>query len=112
MDRQPLTRKYYGSAAPFSQSCLRGVKALFVVLCDSLIQLIAKYIQIESEGRNSTIVLDYLMHEMFAMSDIGKLLTKGRSHLNCNVTLLWQYVFPKGPKMRNLSINAQHIVIF
>ena len=22
------------------------------------------------------------------------------------------YVFPKGPEMRNLSINAQHIVIF
>ena len=37
---------------------------------------------------------------------------KGRSHLNRNVILFWQNVFPKGPEMRNLSINAQHIVIF
>ena len=70
------------------------------------------YSKIESKGRNSTIVLDDLMHEMSGMSDIGKLFTKGRSHLNCNVIILWQNVFPKGPEMRNLSINAQHIVIF
>ena len=70
------------------------------------------YSKIESEGRNSTIVLDDLMHEMSGMSDIGKVFTKGRSHLNCNVILLWQNVFPKGPEMRNLSINAQHIVLF
>ena len=70
------------------------------------------YSKIESEGRNSTIVLDDLMHEMSGLSDIGKLFTKGRSHLNCNVILLWQNFFPKGPEMRNLSINAQHIVIF
>ena len=70
------------------------------------------YSKIESEGRNSTIVLDDIMHEMLGLSDIGKLFTKGRSHLNCNVILLWQNVFPKGPEMRNLSINAQHIVLF
>ena len=70
------------------------------------------YSKIELEGRNSMIVLDDLMHEMSGMSDIGKLFTKGRSHLNCNVILLWQNVFPKGPEMRNLSINAQDIVIF
>ena len=64
------------------------------------------------KGRNSTIVIDDLMNEMSGLSDIGKLFTKGRLHLNCNVILLWQNVFPKGPKMRNLSINAQHIVIF
>ena len=52
------------------------------------------------------------MHEMSSMSDIGKLFTKWRSHLNCNVILLWQTVFPKGPEMRNLSINAQRIIIF
>ena len=57
-------------------------------------------------------VLDDLMDERPGMSDIGKLFTKGRSHLNCNVILLWQNVFRKGPEMRNLSINAQHIVIF
>ena len=35
------------------------------------------YSKIESEGRNSTIVLDDLMHEMSGLSDIGKLFTKG-----------------------------------
>ena len=70
------------------------------------------YSKIEKEGRNSIIVVDDLMHEMSSNADIGKLFTKGRSHLNCNVILVWQNVFPKGPEMRNLSINAQHIVIF
>ena len=70
------------------------------------------YGKIEKEGKNSIIVIDDLMHEMSGNQDIGKLFTKGRSHLNCNVILLWQNVFPKGPEMSNLSINAQHIVIF
>ena len=59
------------------------------------------YSKIEKEGKNSIIVVDDLMHEMSSTGDIGKLFTKGRSHLNCNVILLWQNVFPKGPEMRN-----------
>ena len=70
------------------------------------------YEQIEENGRNSIIVIDDLMHEMSTNSGIGKLFTKGRSHLNCSVILLWQNVFPQGSEMRNLSINAQHIIIF
>ena len=70
------------------------------------------YSKIEKEGKNSNIVVDDLMHDMSSTADIGKLFTKGRSHLHCNVILLWKNVFPKGPEMRNLSINAQHIVIF
>ena len=70
------------------------------------------YDEIEETGRNSIIVIDDLMHEMSTNSGIGKLFTKGRSHLNCNVILLWQNVFPQGSEMRNLSINAQHIIIF
>ena len=69
------------------------------------------YAKIEKEGKNFISVIDDLMHEMSGNQDIGKLFTKGRSHLNCNVILLWQNVFPEGPEMRNLSINAQHIVI-
>ena len=113
MDPKSHFHHYYGSAGHTSQNCLRGLKILFLALLDSLIRLIVKYIQkINSEGKNSTIVLDDLMHEMSSMSAIGKLFTKGRSHLNCNVILLWQNVSPKGPEMRNLSINAQHIIIF
>ena len=67
---------------------------------------------IEKTGKNSIIVIDDLMHEMKADSGIGKLFTKGRSHLNCNVILLWQNVFPQGTEMRNLSINTQYFVIF
>ena len=37
------------------------------------------------------------MHEMSSNADIGKLFTKGRSYLNCNVILVRQNVFPKGP---------------
>ena len=70
------------------------------------------YEDIENNGQNSIIVIDDLMHEMSTNSGIGKLFTKGRSHLNCNVILLWQNVFPHGTEMRNLSINAQHIIVF
>ena len=34
-------------------------------------------LEIESKGRNATIVLDNFMHEMLGLSDIGKLFTKG-----------------------------------
>ena len=64
------------------------------------------YSNIEEEGKNSILVIDDLMLEMSGNQDIGKLFTKGRSHLNCNIILLWQNVSPKGPQMRNLSINA------
>ena len=57
------------------------------------------YSKIESEGRNSPLVLDDLMHKMSGMSHIGKLFIKGRSQLHCNVVLLWQQVFPKGSQM-------------
>lgn len=70
------------------------------------------YSKIEREGKKAIIVIDDLMHEMGGMSDIGKLFTKGRSHLDCNVILLWQNVFPKGSEIRNLSTNAQHVIIF
>ena len=43
---------------------------------------------------------------------LGNCLLKADRILNCNILLLWQNVFPKGPEMRNLSINAQHIVVF
>lgn len=70
------------------------------------------YSKIEKEGKKAIVVIDDLMHEMGNMSDVGKLFTKGRSHLDCNVILLWQNVFPKGSEIRNLSTNAQHIVVF
>ena len=82
------------------------------------------YERIKSTFQGTTIVFDSidneiyskieeeLMHEISANADIGKLFTKGRSHLTCNVILLLQNVFPQGPEMRNLSVNAQYIVIF
>ena len=43
----------------------------------------------QNRDRVVIIVVDDLMHEMSSNADIGKLFTKGRSHLNCNVILLW-----------------------
>ena len=43
----------------------------------------------QNRDRVVIIVMDDLMHEMSSNADIGKLFTKGRSHLNCNVILLW-----------------------
>ena len=40
------------------------------------------YSKIDEEGKNSTILIDDLMHKMSATADIGKLFTKGRSHSN------------------------------
>ena len=45
------------------------------------------YSKIEKEGKNSIIVVDDLMHEMSSNADIGKLFTKGRSHLNCDTVM-------------------------
>lgn len=70
------------------------------------------YEQVESEGRHSTIVIDDLMQETSGMAGVGKLFTKGRSHLDCNIVLLWQNVFPSGSEARNLSINTHHMVLF
>ena len=46
------------------------------------------YDEIKETGRNSIIIIDDLMHEMSTNSGIGKLFTKGRSHLNFNAILL------------------------
>ena len=88
------------------QSIFRGKTEFFNELDKEI------YEQIEENRKNSIIVIDDLMHEMSTNSGISKLFTKGRSHLNCTVILLWQSVFPQGSEMRNLSINAQHIIIF
>ena len=70
------------------------------------------YEQVESEGKNSLIVIEDLMQETSGMSGVGKLFTKGRSHLDCNIILLWLNVFPNGSEARTLSINTHHMVLF
>ena len=56
------------------------------------------YSKIEEEGKHSIIVIDDLMHEMSGNQDIGKLFTKGRSHLNCNILCSGKMYFQKDPR--------------
>ena len=70
------------------------------------------YTEIEKMNKKMTIIIDDLMHEISNLKDIGKLFTKGRSHLNVNVIVMMQNPFPRGTEMRNLALNTQYQVLF
>ncbi len=70
------------------------------------------YDEIEKTKKQVTIVIDDLMHEISSHKDIGKLFTRGRSHLNVNVIVMTQNFFPRGTEMRNLALNTQYQVLF
>ncbi len=101
---------FSGSNQPELFQCIKnsfdGDSKFFTAIPEHL------YEWIEANGQGSTIIIDDLMHEIANMKDIGKLFTRGRSHLNCNVITLWQNIFPKGTEIRNLSLNAQYVVVF
>lgn len=70
------------------------------------------YEEIEGMNRKMTITIDDLMHEISNLKDIGKLFTKGRSHLNINIIVMMQNPFPRKTEMRNLALNTQHQILF
>ena len=70
------------------------------------------YEEIARSDKRLTIIVDDLMHEIANFKDLGKLFTKGRSHLNINIIVMMQNPFPRGSEMRNLTLNTQYQVLF
>lgn len=89
------------------------IKKSFVGNCRFITELPENlYEEIERSDKRLTIVVDDLMHEIANFKDLGKLFTKGRSHLNINVIVMMQNPFPRGTEMRNLALNTQYQVLF
>lgn len=58
------------------------------------------------------IVLDDLMDSAVDSKMVSSLFTEGSHHRNLSVVLFMQNVFPQGKQVRNISLNAQYIVLF
>lgn len=61
--------------------------------------------------KKKLIVLDDLMHES-SNSTVLDLFTKGCHHKNISVIFITQNIFHKGAHQRDLSLNANYIVLF
>ena len=58
------------------------------------------------------IIIDDLMYESTNSKVISELFTKGSHHRNLSVILLVQNFFARGKESRNISLNAQYLVLF
>lgn len=63
-------------------------------------------------GEPSWIIIDDLMLESSNSSLISNLFTRASHHRNLSVILLTQNFFCKGKESRNISLNAQYVVLF
>lgn len=63
------------------------------------------------DSRPKLIVIDDLMRES-SNNVIVDLFTKGSHHKNISVIFITQNLFHQGPKQRDISLNANYIVIF
>jgi hypothetical protein len=63
-----------------------------------------------SEG-NMTLVIDDLMQLAKSSSTVSDIFTKYSHHNNITCICLMQNIFPKGSEMRNISLNANYIVL-
>lgn len=67
---------------------------------------------IEGGNENIWVIIDDLMSESSKSSIISDLFTKGSHHRNISIILIVQNFFQKGREMRNITLNAQYIVLF
>lgn len=63
-------------------------------------------------NRPEWIIIDDLMHESSKSQAISELFTKGSHHRNLSIILIVQNFFNKGREMRNITLNAQYLVLF
>lgn len=61
-------------------------------------------------GSGDLIVIDDFMHCL--NGKIAHLLTVASHHCGVNVILILQNIFPRSPVMRDISLNAQYIILF
>lgn len=70
--------------------------------------LMQKFDGIEPEW----IIIDDLMIEAGNSKLISEMFTKGSHHRNLSVILILQNFFSRGKEMRNITLNAQYLVLF
>lgn len=58
------------------------------------------------------VILDDLMCETGGANSVAELFTKGSHHRNISVILITQNIFHKGARSRDISLNAQYLVLF
>ena len=63
-------------------------------------------------GKKKLLIIDDLMHEANGGSVILDLFTKGSHHKNLSVIFITQNLFHRGSNQRDLSLNANYIVLF
>lgn len=62
--------------------------------------------------KNSLVVIDDLMADAAKSKLIASFFTQGMHHNEISIVLLVQNIFCHGKEMRNISLNAQYIVLF
>ena len=65
-----------------------------------------------NDPRPKLIIIDDLMRESSSGGAIVNLFTKGSHHNNLSVIFITQNIFHQGKGQRDISLNAQYIVIF
>lgn len=65
-----------------------------------------------NDCRPKLLIIDDLMRESSSGSSIVNLFTKGSHHNNLSIIFITQNVFHQGKGQRDISLNAQYIVIF
>jgi hypothetical protein len=60
---------------------------------------------------DSLVIVDDLMTEVGGSKQLSDLFTRGSHHRKLSIVWLTQNVFPQGRFTRNLSLNAQYIII-
>ena len=65
-----------------------------------------------NDPKPKLVIIDDLMRESSSGGAIVNLLTKGSHHNNLSVIFITQNIFHQGKGQRDISLNAQYIVIF
>ena len=65
-----------------------------------------------NDPRPKLVIIDDLMRESSSGGAIVNLFTKGSHHNNLSVIFITQNIFHQGKGQRDISLNAQYIVIF
>ena len=73
---------------------------------------VPKYDDYAGDPRPKLIILDDLMRESSSSAAVCNLFTKGSHHNNLSVIFITQNIFHQGKGQRDISLNAQYIVIF
>ena len=61
-------------------------------------------------GKHSLVIIDDLMHE--TNDAVSKLFTRGSHHTNTSVIYITQNIFKANKETRNITLNAQYIVLY